>query len=204
VTSGFAPAGGTLSLDAWYSYLGPRDPGVQARLKDGPTLWIGGESTSTTLFLGPGGRSWHADLTPGVPPRQETSDAGPGPALPPWNRPAGTRWLWLEIGPDRQAAVDDPPLLEVDLPAGSQAPGRVLARGSPAVVLPLLAEPAPPPVVSDGTLVKGSGEDVFYVDGGKLRWVSGVDVLERRGIAWRLRSLDDGDLWRLPVDLPLT
>jgi hypothetical protein len=73
-------------------------------------------------------------------------------------------------------------------------------------VLPLLSAPAnSEPVTSpgDGTLVKGSGDDLFYVDYGTLRWVPSPDVLERRYIPWRLTTLDDAMLWRLPAGLPL-
>jgi hypothetical protein len=93
------------------------------------------------------------------------------------------------------------PLAEIDLERGA---GRVLAGGAGGVVLPLLAEPAPPPAVPDGTLVKGSADDLFYVEGGKLRWVSGTDVLERHRIPWQLSVLDDNALWRMPVGLPLS
>jgi hypothetical protein len=113
------------------------------------------------------------------------------------------------VGPDRKAALHEPPLVEIELEGSGRGPERVrvAAAGPPAVVLPFLAEPelqAPLPEVPDGTLVKGSGDDLFYVDGGKLRWVQGPEVLERRRIPWSLRVLDDHDLWRLPVALPLT
>jgi hypothetical protein len=117
-----------------------------------------------------------------------------------WQRESGQRWLWLEIGPDRRAAFDEPPLVALHL-AGSET--RILAVAEPAIVLPLLGEPAPPVAVVDGTLVKGSGDDLFYVEQGRLRWVASADVLARRAIPWRLNVLDDAALWRLPGGLPL-
>ena len=83
---------------------------------------------------------------------------------------------------------------------------RIVAGGVPAVVLPLLAErlPPAPTTLAEGTLVKGSADELFYVEGGKLRWVQGMEVLERRRIPWRLSVIDDYALWRLPVGLPLT
>ena len=82
-----------------------------------------------------------------------------------------TCWLWLEVGPERQAALHEVPLVALDL-AGARARIRPLAPG--AVILPLLAEPAPAPPVPEGTLVKGSADDLFYVEGGHLRWVPGM------------------------------
>jgi hypothetical protein len=207
--AGVSPDDGSLGLEAWYTYLGPREGGAQARLHDAPELWLGGQSLPASLHLGPGGRTWRADLAPSRPPRQETSDGRQAPDAPAWNRGTGRRWLWLEVGPDRKAALYEAPLVEVEVEGGGGAPGRVrvVDAAPPAVVLPLLAEPdrqAPPPALPDGTLVKGSGDDLFYVDGGKLRWVQGTEVLERRRIPWSLRVLDDHDLWRLPVGLPLT
>jgi hypothetical protein len=207
--AGVSPEDGGLSLEAWYTYLGPREGGAQARLHDSPELWLGGQSLPSSLHLGPGGRAWRVDLTPGQPPRQEASDGRQAPDAPAWNRGDGQRWLWLEVGPDRKAALHEPPLVEIELEGSGRGPERVrvAAAGPPAVVLPFLAEPelqAPLPEVPDGTLVKGSGDDLFYVDGGKLRWVQGPEVLERRRIPWSLRVLDDHDLWRLPVALPLT
>ena len=188
-------------LRAWYTYLGPREGASQARLRDGSELWIGGQTTPTSLHLGPGGRSWRGDLRPGATPQQSTSDGRPTPEAPIWDRDSGRRWIWLEVGPDRRAALHEVPLVEVDLEGGA---GRVLAGGAGGAVLPLLAEPAPPPAVPDGTLVRGSADDLFYVDGGRLRWVSGTDVLERNRIPWRLSVLDDDALWRMPVGLPLS
>jgi hypothetical protein len=199
--AGVPPGGDGVRLEAWYTYLGPREGSAQARLRDGSELWLGGQTTPTSLHLGPGGRSWRGDLRPGEAPVQRTSDGRTAPPVPTWDRDGGRRWIWLEVGPDRRAALHEVPLVEIDLERGGT---RILAGGAAGVVLPLLAEPAPLPAVSDGTLVKGSAEDLYYVDGGKLRWVSGPDVLERNRIPWRLSVLDDYSLWRLPVGLPLS
>ncbi|HEX2187235.1 MAG TPA: hypothetical protein VHN78_17235, partial [Chloroflexota bacterium] len=196
----------------WYSYLGPREADVQLRVHDAATLWRGGASFPTTLHLGPGGRRWRAELAAGRVPQQLASD-GRRLAVPPdaWaeegQQVGGRRWLWLEIGPDRQATLHEPALVELELgPAGPEGPGQigVVNRAPAAVVLPLVAEPAPATSVEHGTLVKGSGEDLFYVEQGTLRWVPSVEVLERRSIPWRLRVLEDNALWRLPVGMPLS
>lgn len=201
VTTSLCPVDGTLSLEAWYTYLGPREGNAQARLRDSPTLWMDGNTLPTILHLGPGGRSWRIDLTAGAPVQQRASDGRDPPAPSRWQRDPGPRWIWLEIGPDRRAALHEPPLLLLHL-AGAAT--HVIATAPSTIVLPLLAEPVPLPEITHGTLVKGSGEDLFYVERGKLRWVPSVDLLERRGIPWRLSVLEDDALWRLPVDLPLT
>jgi hypothetical protein len=192
-----------IEVEAWYTYLGPREGSVQARLRDATELWIGGQSTPTALHLGPGGRTWRLTLTPGARPRQETSDGRSAPDSPIWERGSGRRWVWLEVGPERGASLHDPPFAAFDLEGGR---ARMVAAGVPAVVLPLLAErpPPAPASVAEGTLVKGSADELFYVEGGKLRWVQGMEVLERRRIPWRLSVIDDYALWRLPVGLPLT
>lgn len=201
VTSEVSPVDGTLSLDVWYTHFGLAAGSALARLHDAPSLWLGGDALLTNLHPGPGGRSWQVDLTPEERPRQRASDGREAPLASAWNRGPGRRWLWLEIGPHLDAALHEPPLLELQL-AGEAT--RILPPGAPAVALPLLAGPAPLPAVADGTLVRGTGDDLFYVEGGKLRWVPSIEVLERRAIPWRLTVLEDNALWRLPVDLPLT
>jgi hypothetical protein len=192
-----------ITIEAWYTYMGPREGSAQARLRDATELWIGGQSTPTQLHLGPGGRTWQATLIPGMHPRQEASDGRPAPETPEWERGAGRRWVWLEVGPERGASLHDPPLAAFDLEGGR---ARIVTGGVPAVVLPLLAErpPPAPAAITEGTLVKGSADELFYVEGGKLRWVQGMEVLERRRIPWRLSVIDDYALWRLPVGLPIT
>ena len=83
---------------------------------------------------------------------------------------------------------------------------RVERMHSASLVLPQMGDPRPQPLrrLEPGTLVKGSSENLFFVDGERLRWVPDLDTLSRRGIPWSLTVLPDADLWRRPIALPLT
>jgi hypothetical protein len=195
---------GGLHVEAWYSYTGSRDGPWRVELRSGSRLWAAGESLATAFRPGPGARYWRAELEPGAAPRQWSSDGESANLIGRWMPPAGRRWMWLNVGPYDASALHEPALAELEI---GEAGARVARHAVSSVVLPLLggaADRVPPPDVPNGTLVKGSSEHVFYVEAGRLRWVPSPDVLTTRGIPWRLRILDDSDLWRLPVDLPLT
>jgi hypothetical protein len=192
---------GGVELEAWYSYAGPREGDYRAALRDSPRLWDSGDGVPVSLHPGPGYRTWTAGLRPGLAMTQHASDDRQPPRpVPRWTPESGERWVWLEFGPDRDASLHSVPAAELDV-ADHAAHLRTL-RGT-ATVLPLLAEPASPPPVEDGTLVKASGDAIYYVDHGRLRWVPKPEVLQRLGVVWRLTTLTDLELARLPVGLPL-
>jgi hypothetical protein len=192
---------GDLALDVWYSYAGPREGPYRTVLRDAPRLWETGPGLPVTLHPGPGERTWIVHLQPGAIVVQQASD-GRQPPRPNqvWAPDTGERWVWFELGPDGDASLHSVPVAEIDVEGRTV---RIRSTPAAAVVLPLLAEPVPPPRVEDGTLVKGSGDAVYYVDHGRLRWVPSPDILQRMGIVWRLTSLSDLELERLPVGLPL-
>ncbi|HEV2123239.1 MAG TPA: hypothetical protein VGW38_10755, partial [Chloroflexota bacterium] len=192
---------GQLTLDAWYSHPGAQEGRWRARLRNSETLWLGGTAIPTAFHPGAGNRHWRIILAPGEAPQQWASDDRSAPeAGAIWQPTSNHHWLWLEIGPYREPAP-----YEVPMPVLSwRMSGAPSLAPFAAAVFPLLREPAPGLGVADGSLVKGSGEDLFYVDQGRLRWVSSPDVLARRNIPWNLTILEDRALWRLPAALPLT
>jgi hypothetical protein len=112
------------------------------------------------------------------------------------------RWLWLDVGRYREGAYEDALLTSYE--ATGQG---VRLVGAPAAVvtLPQLKGAAPAPAVEEGMLVKAPySDELFYVERGRLRWIPSLEVLERRGIPWRLAVLDSQALWRLPVGPPLS
>ncbi|HET7770993.1 MAG TPA: hypothetical protein VFN74_19630, partial [Chloroflexota bacterium] len=117
----------------------------------------------------------------------------------PWTPPADATWLWLRAGAEGRAPLHEPLLGVVDEQGGTSG-GQ--AWPNSASVLPLAASVSPPPAVANGSLVKGSGDDIFLVERGHVRWVSSLRVLERLG-ASAVQQLEDRLLWRLPVGLPV-
>jgi hypothetical protein len=197
------PDAGTLTVETWYSYLGPREGASRAQLREAEEPWrFGHLPIPTTIHLGPGNQTWRAELRLGQPPVQEASDGRQlAVDVPPWTPAQRPGWVWLEIGPHRDVSLHEPPLFAIDTTASR---ARLVSVIPVPAVLPLLAEPVAEPVLIDGTLVKGSGDDLFYVDDGHLRWVQSLEAIERHRIPWRLTVLDDLALGRLPVSLPLT
>lgn len=197
-----SPAQGTLALEGWYSYLGPREGPWWSVLRDSDRLWHRGLRIPTVLHPGPIGRRWRIDLRPGEAPQQWASDGRTLPSPPrEWDPDPGERWLWLEFGREGEPPLHEPVLVRLIATADAAGLAEPLATS---VVLPLLAETAPRPHLAEGTLVKGSGDHIFYVEHGRLRWVPSPDVLERHRILWRLTVLDDATLWRLPIGWPLS
>jgi len=103
-------------------------------------------------------------------------------------------WIWLEIGAPARPALSALPL------SGPGVSQNALPKFA---VAPLIGMPAALPIVQDGALVKGSSRHFHLVERGKLRWVTGLDVLQRRGLSPSVITLPDEELWRLPVTLPL-
>jgi|GEM_PF-5462520 len=103
-------------------------------------------------------------------------------------------WIWLEIGAPARPALSALPL---------SGPGVSPTALPKFAVGPLIGMPAALPIVQDGSLVKGSSRHFHLVERGKLRWVTGLDVLQRRGLSPSVVTLRDEELWRLPVSQPL-
>lgn len=103
-------------------------------------------------------------------------------------------WVWLTVGAPALPTLHELPVAYRGLTKGTLPP--VLTG-------PLLGREAPIPTVADGVIVKGLSPHLHLVEGGNLRWVTSLDVLSRRGISAPVVTLQDIDLWRLPVGLPL-
>lgn len=199
VSVGAQNVGGAVQLELWYSAAETPPDGIEAALRESARLWLDGRPLPEAPSLPPlWAKHWVSRVKIGSSSAEQPAGGGASKGEP----AAEAEWLWLELGEPRGASVAALPLAQ--LARAGSAPGLLWAAPA-AYVLPMLARPvAPaPPQTDDGTLVKGSGDDLFYVDHGRLRWVPSAAVLERRQIPWRLVQLSDEVLWRLPQGLPL-
>ncbi|HXI19178.1 MAG TPA: hypothetical protein VNM48_22660, partial [Chloroflexota bacterium] len=198
------PESGGLTIEAWFSYSGTREHHWQTQMRSGQELWARTPALETSLHPGPGQRIWRTTLRPGEPPEQWASDnRTTGSPVGAWRPDRPLSYLWLEFGPRPTLLYPEAPLMEVRAIGGDV---RVERMHSASLVLPQMGDPRPQPLrrLEPGTLVKGSSENLFFVDGERLRWVPDLDTLSRRGIPWSLTVLPDADLWRRPIALPLT
>lgn len=57
----------------------------------------------------------------------------------------------------------------------------------------------------DGTILKGSGRDIYVVEGGRRRWVACCIAFEAKGYDWNnLIFISDKDLDAIPMGVPIT
>jgi hypothetical protein len=55
-------------------------------------------------------------------------------------------------------------------------------------------------IIRDGLVLKGSGPEIYVLEGDKLRWISSLDAFEHLGLTWEdVRVVEDSFLDRFEV-----
>lgn len=201
-----APDSGGVDLTTFVADVTAAGRAALVRLRAAPVLWLGGDATPLPVSTADGVRGSHVRLDPfgaaapdGVPAGEPTRLRAPR-----WTTETGAAWLWLEVGRDAEPSLHTAPLAAVHASATALRIATTRDRLAVAAALPLASTATRPAVVEDGTLIKGASDHLFYVENGQLRWVSSLDVLQRRAISVRFVVLRESELWGLPAGLPLT